>query len=211
MDEDTEYSYELKIPLERVAVLIGKSGETKERIEEETHCRMDIDSKEGEVRISGRDSIGLFTAREIIKAIGRGFNPDIALLVLKSDYVFDLLNLQDFTGRGKKSMIRLKGRVIGNEGKSRNTIEALTETYISVYGKTIGIIGSAERVTIARKAIESLLEGSPHATVYRWLERKSRDVRYQSLRSDTSFLKDGVLDEGSSDETEDDESMDKDL
>ena len=80
-----EYTYELKIPKERIAVLIGKKGETKKKIEETTNLKLDIDSKEGEVVISGTDSLALFTAKENLPAIGRGFNPDVALLILKND------------------------------------------------------------------------------------------------------------------------------
>ena len=88
-------------------------------------------------------------------------------------------------------MIRLKGRVIGQEGKSRKIIEGLTETYISVYGKTISIIGQAENVSVARRAIESLLAGSNHATVYRWLEKKRRELvrKRFSSESEEDFLK----------------------
>ena len=34
-----EYSYELKIPKDRVAVLIGKDGEVKKSIEEDTKSK----------------------------------------------------------------------------------------------------------------------------------------------------------------------------
>ncbi len=72
---------------------------------------------------------------------------------------------------------RLKGRVIGSEGKSRRLIEEYTESNISVYGKTIGIIAPIESITIAKQAIHSLLSGSPHSAVYRWLEKKRRDIK----------------------------------
>ena len=72
--------------------------------------------------------------------------------------------------------MRLKGRVIGQEGKSRAYIENFTETDVVVYGKTIGIIGEVERVAMAKQAIEMLLEGSPHGNVYKWLENKKREL-----------------------------------
>jgi len=45
----TSFSYDIKIPKDRVAVLIGKNGKVKEQIEIETDTGLDIDSKEGEV------------------------------------------------------------------------------------------------------------------------------------------------------------------
>ena len=157
-----EYSYELKVPKNRVAVIIGKEGTVKRDLEESTKTKLTIDSKEGDVFVSGEDALGLYTAREIIKAIGRGFNPEIAKLLLKQDYVFEVVDLREFVGKSKEAMLRLKGRVIGREGKSRKLIEELTETNISVFGKTIGIIGSPDTAANARQAVESLLKGSTH-------------------------------------------------
>lgn len=177
---DKLYTYELKIPKERVAVLIGTKGETKRKLEEVTGVNIEVDSKEGDVFLHGQDAIGLFNARELVQAIGRGFNPEIAALLLKQDFIFESLKLTEYVGRSKASESRLKGRVIGKEGKARKHLEELTETYIVIYGKTISIIGEVQNVTIAKKAVESLLAGSRHATVYKWLEKKRR------LRNDFS-------------------------
>ena len=55
MNEDMEYSYDIKIPKDRVAVLIGRKGEVKREIEECTNSKVKIDSKEGEVTVSGTE------------------------------------------------------------------------------------------------------------------------------------------------------------
>ena len=176
-----EYSYELKVPKNRVAVIIGKEGSIKKEIEESTSTKLNIDSKEGDVMVLGEDALGLYSAREIIKAIGRGFNPEIAKLLLKTDYIFEVVELSEFVGKSKEAMLRLKGRVIGKEGKSRRLIEELTESNISVFGKTISIIGLPGSTSGARQAIESLLRGSSHANVYKWLERRSRELKRRAV------------------------------
>lgn len=176
-----EFSYELKIPKERVAVLIGKEGEVKKALEDDTHTRIKIDSKEGDVFVYGKDALGLYSCREIIIAIGRGFNPDLAKLLLKNDYIFEMVNLNEYTGKSKNTMLRLKGRVIGKEGKSRRLIEELSEAHISVYGKTIAIIGTPEEASMAKKAVEALLGGSTHANVYKWLEKRRRELKKRRI------------------------------
>jgi ribosomal RNA assembly protein len=181
--ESLHYSFDLKIPKERVGVLIGKNGEVKREVEEVTHCRLDIDSSEGDVHITGEDSLGIMTATDVVKAIGRGCNPDVAMKLLKSDYAAYIMTVPEFTGKSPKKMKRLKGRVIGKEGKSRTTIEDLTDTSIIVYGKTITIIGLQEDVACARQAVESLLSGSPHAAVYAWLEKKKRESKRNQMKS----------------------------
>ena len=176
-----EYMYELRIPKERVAVLIGTKGETKKEIEEQTKCKLDIDSNEGDIKIMGKDTLDMLNAQEIIKAIGRGFNPDVAFLLLNQNYTFEIINILDYVGKSKKSAARVKGRVIGTEGKARRTMEEITNSHISVYGKTISIIGESEYVPIARRAIESLLGGSPHSIVYAWLEKQRKNMRFKEI------------------------------
>jgi ribosomal RNA assembly protein len=180
MPEIEEYEYELKIPKERVAILIGIKGKVKKQFEEYGQCRIEVDSKEGDVKLSGKDSVKLYMMRDLIKAIGRGFNPDIAQLLLKQDYCLEVISLTDFA-RSPESMQRLKGRVIGAKGKSRSIIEKLTETFISVYGKTISIIGTTESVAVAKRAIETLLEGGQHSAVYKSLEKARRELKRREI------------------------------
>ena len=174
--ELTEFSYDLKVPKDRVAVLIGKNGEVKKQLEEATNCKLKIDSEEGDVFITGNDSIGLYTAREIVRAVGRGFNPEIALELLDEHNYFEMIELTYYVGNSKNNLIRVRSRIIGTEGKARKTIEELTDTKIVVYGKTISIIGEHEGVSLARKAFESLLAGSRHSTVYAWLDKQKKEM-----------------------------------
>lgn len=173
-------SYEVKIPKDRIAVLIGKDGTTKQEIESSMHAKIAIDSKEGDVRVTGEDAVKLYAAQNIIRAIARGFNPDIALSLRKQDWAFELIDLNDWHEK-KNHQERMKGRVIGKGGKSREIIEELSESSVSVYGKTIGIIAPIETIGIAKQAVEMLLEGANHSTVFTFLERKRRDLKRAHL------------------------------
>ncbi|MEK6822549.1 MAG: KH domain-containing protein [Nanoarchaeota archaeon] len=175
-----EFVYELKIPKDRVPVLIGTKGETKKQLEAMTRTKIQVDSKEGDVTISGKDPLTLYTTREINAAIGRGFSPDRAQTLLRQENGFELINLRDYA-KSDNDLIRLRGRVIGEDGKSRRVIEELTGVYMSVYGKTIAMIGDLEGLPIARRAIEAILAGSRHASVYRWLENQRKKLRQQQL------------------------------
>ena len=166
------FSYDLKIPKDRVPVLIGSGGKVKRDLEQSTKTKITVDSHEGDVMVMGEDAITLYTLREVIRAIGRGFNPEIAQLLMNPTYLFEMISIKDFA-KTKKDEIRLKGRIIGQEGKSRKVIEELTECSLCVYGKTVCIIGEIEKVPNARRAIELLLTGSPHANVFQWLEKQA--------------------------------------
>lgn len=173
-----EFEQMLKVPKERMAVLIGTNGETKEKIEEKTDTKLHV-SKEGEVTIKG-ESLNAWIARLIVKAIGRGFSPEKAMLLLQEDYGFELVELNEWA-KTDKAQQRLKGRVIGEKGRSKENIERLTETYISVYGKTIGIIGEVKKMLVAKKAVEMLLSGSMHVTVFKMLENERKDWKKEEL------------------------------
>lgn len=174
------YVYELRIPKQRIAVLIGKNGKVKKEIEEATNVKISVDSKEGDVFLEGKDGLSIYSAKEVIRAIGRGFNPDVAMRLLKADYVFEQINLPDYA-KTKNTLTRLKGRVIGSEGKSRKNIESLTKCSVIIFGKTISIIGPSENVPMARQAIDMLLRGSMHSRVYRWLEKKCKELRFKNV------------------------------
>lgn len=168
--------YELKIPKERIAILIGEKGKIKKGLEEKTKTKIEIDSKEGDVFIKGEDSLQAYNLNQVIKAIARGFNPKIAELLLKENYVLEVVNIEDYTKGSQKKRVRLKGRVIGEKGKSRETIERLTKTYISVYGKTIAILGEGEYAALARKAVEDLLRGAKHGPIFKSLEINKKEL-----------------------------------
>lgn len=158
----------VRIPDERVGVLIGQDGETLEEIEELTNT--DLTVEDGEVQVEGDDPLDEMTAQQIAKAIGRGFSPDDALRLLEENSGLAVINIKDFTNTdsGKE---RLKGRVIGRDGEARRHIQKETDTEIAVYGKTVSVLGPLRGVEVAKKAVEMLLNGRSHATAYRYLEQ----------------------------------------
>lgn len=171
------FDYEIKIPKDRIAVLIGKKGAVKRKIQRLTHTKLVVDSKEGDVTVESEDSFAAYSTKLIVKAIGRGFNPDIALLLTDEDYSLEILDITEFVGKSNKNLQRVKARVIGTGGKAWKMIERLTSCHLSVYGRTVGIIGPTEEVTLARQAVEDLLKGAPHGNVYRYVQDKKRMLK----------------------------------
>lgn len=174
-----EFKKEVKIPKDRVGVLIGKGGSVKTQIEEKTNTKIKI-TNDGYVTVEGEDSFKILKAMNTIKAIGRGFDPQTAFKLLKDEYVLDIIDITDYA-KTKNSLIRLRGRVIGTKGKAKRTIQELTETDIVIYGKTVGIIGLPENVALAREAVIRLLEGAMHSTVYHFLEKERKKMKIDRL------------------------------
>lgn len=165
-----EFEDEILIPKERIAVLIGANGSTKKSIEKQARVQLKI-TPDGAVTICGDSALAVMVAKNIVEAIGRGFNPEIAKLLLKEDYAFELINIENYIGKNKK-LERIRGVLIGKDGKARKIMEEATKTHISIYGKTVAMIGLAEGVVKARQAVEMFLTGAKHSTVYKFLGEK---------------------------------------
>ena len=175
----------IKVPGERIGVLIGRKGTVIDKIKQECRVNVEIESESGNV-IVGYDSRSLiegnpFKALEIISAIARGFSPERALKLLNEDFVFQLLDIRDYIGNSQSSMNRLKGRIIGEKGKSRRTIEELSGADVSVYGHTIGFIGIFEATKVAVEAIILLSRGSSHRSVYAMLQNYRRRLKQEKM------------------------------
>jgi len=114
------------------------------------------------------EGLELLAAKNIAKAIGRGFSPVRAYRLLEEDAE---LEVKDLARMNDARIAATKARVIGTSGKTRRRIEECTGAIVSVYGKTISLIGTFEEIKNASKAIEMLINGSEHKTVYRFLEQ----------------------------------------
>ena len=175
----------IRIPNERIGVLIGRSGETKSLIEEACSVKIEVDSETGETLISGNGSvedIQPFKAVEIVTAIARGFSPENAMKLLKGENTLHVIDLREFVGKSSSQVERIKGRIIGEGGKARTNMENLSNTTISVYGRTVAIIGETNNLKVAVDAISSLSSGSMHGSVYNKLESARRRDKAEKLK-----------------------------
>jgi len=169
----------IKIPEERIKFLLENNAKLVKEIEKKTNTKVKIDRSLGEISIIETDAmadpLAIWVARDIIKAIGRGFDEEIAFELLNEDNVFELVNLTDYIrSKSKNDLIRIRSRIIGAEGRAKQTIEDLTGTNLSIYGKTVAVIGHVEDVEAAVKAIEMIAQGSRHGTAYKILEGYQR-------------------------------------
>ncbi len=176
----------VRIPKERVGVLIGPAGKVKRDIEEKLTVELQIESEAGGVEITlnekAEDPSLLFRAKDVVTAIGRGFSPEEAFrLIRNEDTVFDFIDLRAIFGRSESDITRVKSRIIGMHGKTRRTIEELTEADVVIYGHTVGFIGTFEQVDAARNAVQMIIQGSQHHTVYSYLQKKRREIKKQML------------------------------
>ena len=178
----------MKIGQNRIAVLIGKNGETKKDLEDALGVQINLDSKTGDCEVKpviehpNYGVLNTFIAEKILNAINRGFNPTKAMKLLDETFDIEVFNLYNLLGKSEKKIKRLKGRIIGRNGEMRRAIERFAESYVSVYGKTVSIISDYDNLQISRKAVNMLLSGMPHHSVLRYLEDKYNDKKKEEFR-----------------------------
>ena len=149
-----------------------------------TGVRIQIDSKQGEVTIDenkAKDPLMVMKIESIVKAIARGFSPENAFRLFSDDAYFFVFDLYDYVGKKGSHVRRLKSRVIGKEGKTKRVLEELTDSSISIYGHTISVISDISSIDIIKRAIDMLLCGSKHATVYRFVESSMKKLKLDQM------------------------------
>ena len=191
MVDEGSLEEEIRIPRDRVGVLIGKKGKTRRRLEQIADVKIKVDSKTGEVTVKGgkdTDPITFMRLMKVIKAIGRGFDPDTALKLLQDDYYLEVINLREYLNRN--AIRRQKARLIGTKGSARKKLETLTDTDIRIYGDTVSIIGDYESVNLAKRAVSRLaIEGSPHSVVFRELELERKRKKTEKLLRELGIIR----------------------
>ena len=185
MEKNQHLNLTLHIPEERISVVIGNKGKTKNQISKKCNVKIEIESKTGQITIfstsNNFDEYGAIKARDIINAIASGFSPERAFRILDEESFFQVLDLRNFT-TSTNSTNRIKGRIIGEKGKARRNLEELTNTFISIYGHTVALIGNYEETKLAIDALMLLINGRSHKTVYEMLYHAKRKSKIEKLQ-----------------------------
>ncbi len=134
----------------------------------------------GIVELEG-DGGKCWIAEQILNAISLGFDPNKAFKLLGDDYFLETIDLDLLFGKNERLVERYKARVIGAEGRARRVLEELTDAHISIWENKVAILGTFEELSEAKEAIKRLLEGSTHAGVYAYLEKKRRENKRKEM------------------------------
>jgi len=177
-----------RVPKDRIAVLIGKGGQTRKMIEDSCGGTLTIDSQTGDVSIvwdEEVDPIKKMKIPDVINAIGRGLAPRRAIQLIEDEMFLRIYDIREWVGRQPKQTKRMRGRLIGTNGRIRTLIEEFSNCEIAIYGSTVVVIGDRDGLELAAPAIEGILRGSEHGTVLFGLEKDRKRQRLKSKNLDT--------------------------
>ena len=138
----------------------------KEKLED--NLKVKITNRGKEISIEGSPEEEYY-AEKVIEALDFGFSFSTAILIKKGDFIFEVLNIKDYTKR--KDLERIRARIIGKAGKTLKVLHDLTECYFELNENNVGIIGVSEYVKNAEEAVISIIKGAKQTNVYNFLER----------------------------------------
>ena len=175
-----------RIPQDRIAVLIGKGGETRRMLEKACGATLEIDSKNGEVMADwgdvDADPVVRMKMPDVIVAIGRGLAPKRAVQLIQDEVSLKMYDIREWAGRQPNQTRRMRSRLIGRNGRIRSLIEEISRCEMAIYGSTVLVIGDEDGLALAAPAIEGILRGSEHSTILHGLEQDRKRQRIRSRR-----------------------------
>jgi len=158
---------------------ISRIQKNKKSLEKELDVKITFKGKN--ICIVGK-AINEYIACKCIEAINLGFKVPQTINLKEEDCIFETIHIKDITRRS--DLERIRGRIIGKHGKTKELIENLSDCLISVHDNCIGIIGKAENIEKCIQAIKSIIQGSKQSKVYSYLERertKAKRERFEDL------------------------------
>ena len=130
--------------------------------------KIKITNRGKEVTISGKPEEE-YIGEKVIRAINFGFPFSSAILIKEEDFVFEILNIKDYTRR--KDLERIRARIIGKKGKTLGTLSQLTKCDFELNDNRVGIVGDPEHIENAQDAIIHIIKGAKQSNVYAFLEK----------------------------------------
>lgn len=167
---------QILIPSRR-ARLLEEDKQLHKKLEELLGCKLSVNEN---AVIAEGEPINEYNARDAVTAFGRGFSIGQIRKLLSDDYFFSSINLKEALGEQKRIM-RIKARIIGSSGKTKEYISEVSGASMSIFGNTISFIGTTDEIKMAETAVKILIEGGTHKKAYRVIEGMRRRLKEGAL------------------------------
>lgn len=129
-----------------------------------------------------------------IQAVLEGFKPEDAVTIMKFKDVFtESFHIQDIRKLKSSHLSRAIGRIIGRDGRIKESIENFSKCKFILKDEKISLIGCDENIKIAKDAIGRLVQGSEPTSIFNRLRIISAKLKekyggiktiYEDLRNE---------------------------
>ena len=142
---------------------------TKSELEKKLNVQINIKGKNVTIKGDGLDE---YEASLVLDAINFGFSAKKALSLKEDNKIFRILNIKKFTK--KRDLKTVRARIIGKNGKTKDTIENITGADIVIKDNEIGVIAQADTIEDIVTALIALIRGSKQSNTYHYLEKLNK-------------------------------------
>ena len=174
-----------QIPVENYQRIASELEKLKELIKKDYGVSITLDDENSIAIIKpvseSASPADLMKVKDLIAALSIGFTGEEAMELLRSENILITIDIKSRLGNSKNHVRRILGRIIGEGGRAKRTLEEITGTRIHIGNHAIGIIGDYDRSIIAQYGIDMLIEGKMHGTVYRKLEEMMREIKRREI------------------------------
>ena len=159
---------------QEIGRILGKNKKNKKRLEEALGITIEIHDNIVEIN-SRKGALDEYLVSKIIEALALGFDIFLALKLKDMDYELKKIDIKYYVKPSRVNAI--KGRIIGQKGKTKKVIERLSECNIILADHVVAILGKVENVEMTYPAIIALIRGSPQSKVYALLEKGHEKIQ----------------------------------
>jgi ribosomal RNA assembly protein len=163
---------------------IKKEPSLLEEIERYAYSTIQIDEAAGSLIIKGKDNKSdVLKVRDFVIALDNCVDENIAKEILKKDLMLYLIDLKDIVS--KDEVKRIMARIIGEGGKIKAKISEITGCHITINDSRILLIGNFDEVEYAKQAIQIIVDGSPFARLFKYLDKVKREKQLKQIEEYT--------------------------
>jgi ribosomal RNA assembly protein len=177
--------------VEEIGRILGKNKSNAKKLEQAFDISLTISKTDGIIAATVKskkkdEAFNEYTAMNVLEALAFGFDQEAALQLRDPDFMFRRIDIKAYVKGARVSVI--KGRIIGLGGKTKRTLEIISECDVVIREHSVGVIGRAENVDIASQAILALIRGAPTPRVFNSLERNMAKIKAFGAENVEKFI-----------------------
>ncbi|MEM4511416.1 MAG: KH domain-containing protein [Candidatus Aenigmatarchaeota archaeon] len=133
--------------------------------------------EKNKLKIFLEDFYNAYRFDKVIKAVKANFSLDICEKIYLEEFDIIDIDLKKISNKKTNHLIRIKGRIIGENGKALKEIEIRTGAKISLIDKYLYIAGDEISLQAAYETLGRLISGSSHSKVFEFADKIRKHLK----------------------------------